>query len=237
MQWTGTISAAHIKIVHRLDPLLVHQNILKHVYSASQADDANAALALVRATVSTATDDAIRQSVENLGEKSDLEKFFNRWLARMDRSPVKPPIPPDDPDFLVVTTGVALHTLGRRYRNCASQKVPLVAAGAHAYIEWRHAPGTIAECRRTTDGKFLLVDVHAFKNRRPDAALAATVRRKLEERGIPALSPGEGCPRVREVLRLLGVWEFGGDLGFDHDDDEDGLAGLGEELGEAADVA
>ena len=45
-QRSGSIIVTHIEVISRLDPILVHQNVLNRLYGASQADDANAALAL-----------------------------------------------------------------------------------------------------------------------------------------------------------------------------------------------
>ncbi|QRM31086.1 hypothetical protein [Microvirga sp. VF16] len=238
MQRSGPISAKHVEIVHRLDPVLVHLNILDRIHSVDHIESANAALALIRRVVSTASDQAIRQSVEHLQPKTDLATFFTRWLSKMDQPPAVPPIPKNDPDFAVLTTGEAMIALGRRYQNCAAQQVPLVATGSHAYVEWLHEPGAIADCRYTTDGRFVLVDIFVHRNGRPSPALCATVRRKLAARGIPALSPGDGCPRVRDVLHLLGLWDTVGDLGFEHEADmEEGLAALEAELSETVRAA
>ncbi|MBF9234612.1 hypothetical protein [Microvirga alba] len=239
MHYSRPITAKHIEIAHRLDSVLVHSNILDRIYSVDQVESANAALTLIRRVVSTASDQAIRQSVENLQPKTDLATFFTRWVSKMDRPPAVPPIPKDDPDFAVLTTGEAMIALGRRYQNCAAQQLPpLIATGSRAYIEWLHDPGAIADCRRTTDGRFILVDIHVHGNGRPSAALCATVRRKLAARGIPALSPGDGCPRVRDVLHLLGIWDTVGDLGFEHEANmEEGLAAVETELAEPAQAA
>ncbi|WP_046861609.1 hypothetical protein [Microvirga massiliensis] len=238
MQHSGSICAMHIGIVQRLDRVLVHKNVLKRLYGTSQADDANAALAVIRGTVSSANDDAIRQSIENLGEKTDLATLFRRWLEKMDLPPARPSIPADDPDVVVMTSGDAMSALGRRYRNCAATKVPLVALGVQAYLEWRHEPGAIGECRRLTSGDWVLTEIHALANGRVDPAAAAALRRKLQTFGIPALSPGEIYPRSLGIARLLGVWDLTDDLGFGDDDhDEDGLAARELDLGEAADVA
>jgi hypothetical protein len=139
-QRSGSITATHIEVISRLDPILVHQNVLNRLYGASQADDANEALALVRSTVSSATDEAIRQSIENLGEKTDLGTLFNRWLEKVDQPPVRPPIPEDDPDLAVLTSGKAMTSLGRRFRNCASSRIIYLAQGAQVLLEWRHPP-------------------------------------------------------------------------------------------------
>jgi hypothetical protein len=239
MQRSGSINATHIEIVQRLDPVLVHGNILKRLYSASQADDANAALALIRGTVSSATDEAIRASIEHIGDKTDLATFCNRWLEKMDRPPARPPIPADDPDIAVMTSGEAMMALGRRYRNCAATKIPLVALGAQAYVEWRHDPGAIGECRRVTSGDWVLAEVYAPANGKVDPTVASAFRRKLLGLGIPALSPGEIYPRTFGIARLLGMWCFSDDLGFDDDDQhaDDGLAAFEQEPGETADAA
>jgi hypothetical protein len=143
-QRSGSITATHIEVISRLDPILVHRNVLNRLYGASQADDANAALALVRDTVSSATDEAIRQSIEDLGAKTDLGALFSRWLEKVDRPPVRLPIPEDDPDFAVLTSGAAMTSLGRRFRNCASSRIIYLAQGAQVLLEWQHPPGLIA---------------------------------------------------------------------------------------------
>ncbi len=234
MQHSGSISATHIRIVRLLDPILVHENILKRLYDPSQADDANAALTLIRRTVSSATDDAVRQLIANLGDKTDLTKLFGRWLERMDRPPARLPIPSDDPDIAVMKSGKSITALGRRYRNCASTKIPLVALGVQAFVEWKHAPGGIAECRRLSNGGWVLTEIHASANGQIDPGIAGALRRKLETFGIPALSPGSIYPRAFGITRLLGIWDFTDDLGIDAGD---GTAPLAQELGEAANAA
>jgi hypothetical protein len=236
MQRSGAINATRIRIVQRLDPVLVHENVLKRLYDPSQADDANAALALIRETVSSATDDAIRQSITNLGEKTDLAKLFCRWLERMDQPPACLPIPVDDPDIAVMTSGEAITALGRRYRNCASTKIPLVALGLQSFAEWTHSPGGIAECRRLSNGDWVLTEIHALANGRVDPEVATALRRKLETFGIPALSPGSMYPRTFGITRLLGMWDFTDDFGV-NDEGGDGTTPVDPELGEAADAA
>jgi hypothetical protein len=120
---SGSIRAIQVEAIRRLDPLLVHNNILKRLHRVSQADDANAALALVRGTVSSATEEVIRQSVENLGDKTDLATFFSRWLAKMDRPPACPLVPENDPDIAVMTSGEEMASLGRRTRRALSPNV------------------------------------------------------------------------------------------------------------------
>ena len=205
-QRSGSITGTHIEVISRLDLILVHQNVLKRLYGASQADDANAVLALVRSTVSSATEEAIRQSIENLGEKTDLGTLFSRWLEKVDRPHVRLPVPDDDPDLAVMTSGAAMTSLGRRFRNCAPSRIIYLAQGTQVLLEWRHPPGLVAQCHRLTNGMWVLTEVYAKSNGRVDPVAAAALREKLAALGIPALCSEEAHPRTRGILDLLGHW-------------------------------
>ncbi|AWM86799.1 hypothetical protein C4E04_08730 [Microvirga sp. 17 mud 1-3] len=234
-QHGGAITATQIEIIHRLDPVLVHANVLKRLHSRSQADSANSALALIRGTVSSATDEAIRQSIEDLGPKTDLGTLISRWLEKVDRPPVCLPIPDNDPDLLVMRSGDAMASLGRRFRNCSASRIVFLAQGAEILLEWRHPPGLVAQCHRLTNGGWVLTEIYARSNGYVDPAAAAALRRKLEGLGIPALSPG-AYPRTSGVLSLLGAWGgVGRNLGFD--ETEDDLDVLEQEIAETEHAA
>ncbi|MBM6583992.1 hypothetical protein ILT44_27715 [Microvirga sp. BT689] len=227
---SGNIGPSHIEITQHLDPVLVHEKILNRI-GLAQVDDVNAVLALIRKRVSTATDAALRQSVEQIQPKTRLETFFSRWLKKMDQPVAGPQIAADDPDFTMLTTGEAMAALGRRFQNCLSSKIPYVATGRHAYLEWRHAPA-IAELHRLSDGQFVLADVHAILNREPDPDLVATIRHKLGSLGIPAIETDNQL-RACGVLQLLGTFDFRIGPRFDEDIEEQ-LNELAQELADAA---
>jgi hypothetical protein len=230
LQISGNIGPSHIEITRHLDPVLVHRNILNRI-SLSQVDDLNAVLALIRRSVSTATDAALRQSVEQIHPKIRLETFFSRWLKKMDQPVAGLQIPADDLDFTVLATGEEMAALGRHFQNCLSSKIPYVATGRHAYLEWRHAPA-IAELHRLSNGQFVLADVHAVLNRQPDPDLVATIRHKLGSLGIPAIETDDEL-RACGVLRLLGTFDFVLGPRFGEDIDEQ-LNELAQELADAA---
>jgi hypothetical protein len=207
LQMTGKIGPSQIEIARHLDPVLVHRNVLNRI-SLAQVDDVNTVLALIRSTVTTATDAALRQSIEQIDPKTRLETFFARWLKKMDRPMAAPDIPADDPDLAVLTTGEAMVSLGRRFQNCLGSKAPFVATGRHAYVHWRHSPEAIAELHRLSNGQFVLADVHTILNQRPDPGLVAAVQSKLQSLGIPALETIENELRACGVLRLSGVFDI-----------------------------
>jgi hypothetical protein len=207
LQVSGRISPSHIEIARYLDPILLHHNVLNRV-SLQQVEDVNAALALVRKTVSSATDAALRQSIEQIGPKTSLGEFFARWLKKMDQPMAVPDIPADDPDLTLLATGKAMVVLGRRFQNCLGSKTLFVATGRHAYVHWRKSPEAIAELHRLSDGQFVLADVHAVLNQRPDPRLIAVVRSKLQSLGIPALETIESELRACGILRLTGAFDI-----------------------------
>lgn len=235
LQVTGRISPSHIEITQHLDPVLVHRNILNRV-SFSQVDDVNAALALIRKTVSTATDAALRQSIEQIDSKTRLGTFFSRWLKKMDQPIASPQIPADDPDLTLLATGQAMASLVRRFQNCLGSKATFVATGRHAYVHWRHSPEAIAELHRLSNGQFVLVQIHAVLNQRPDPGLVAAIRSKLQSLGIPALETIENELRASGVLRLVGAFDIMiGPRVFEDIDEQ--LDELAQEFGGLAQVA
>jgi hypothetical protein len=211
MQQGGSLSATHLEIIDWLDPVLVHPNILRRIVSISDAKTANVAMGLIRDTVSSATDEALRQSVASLGAKAELADLIERWLGKLDRPPMPPSIPGDDPDIAAVTTGRALLALGRRFRNCAARRIIYLAQGAEVLVEWRHPPGLVAQCRRLTNGAWIVAAIHGPRNGRVDPAAAAACRRKLQALGIPALTPGSTYPGGIGIRHLLGAWDDIGD--------------------------
>lgn len=206
-QTTGRVSADLIEVVARLDPVLLHRNVLARVHSVGQVETVHAALALIRALVPQADDDALQKSLDGLGPADkDLARWAERWLRRATRVPFAPPIPANDPDLRLLT-GVDLVDLGRRFGNCGADRVGHVATGLRCYIEWiRGDAPAVIELRRLSGGHYLVEDLRGPKNRDLDPDLAERIRGKLA--GFGVLSP-IGVPPTAAgsaLLSLLGVW-------------------------------
>jgi hypothetical protein len=213
-QGSGAIRELQIDLLGHLDPRLLHPNVVCRIRSVDQAVTVSAALALVRKVVSTATEEAVRTSLLHLGKDTDFATSISRWLDRMDQPSHLPPITLDHPDFRPLTTGDAMRDARRRYKNCIAVRVPYVAAGIEFYVEWRHPPGAIVELRRLSDENFILTEIHGPENKPPEPSTVLAIRSGLAGLGIPGLSYGEGRS-VQGVLRLLGIWGYRGDLGYD----------------------
>ena len=212
MQIEGKISPIKIELLMRLDPVLVHKNVLGCLFEVKVVDDLHVLLELIRTCCSSATNDAIRRSLDQMRTSTDLPKWAQSWLIKMDRAPpVALPLPVDDPDF-VLAYGAGLSVLGRRLRNCAATKVGSVAVGKSLLYEWVKPPGAVVELRRLSDGRWLLMDILGNANSRPPTDLASTIRDKLMSHGVltfgaphPSRSSG-GMSRLLYSFDLQADW-------------------------------
>jgi hypothetical protein len=137
-----------------------------------------------------ATPLTIKESLDALpvgATGSDLSDWVLGWTARQVRLSVVPPIPSDDPDFRLFI-GDELRGLGRRYRNCASQRQPHTFLGDRLIYEWaRPGQPAVLELLRVTSGtetRWVCEDLLTVRNRRVSPEVAAAVQAKLAEHGV-----------------------------------------------------
>ncbi|WP_457105673.1 hypothetical protein [Methylobacterium sp. P5_C11] len=206
-QTPGRITPDHIETAVRLDPVLLHQKVFEQVRGAEQVETLHAALALIRALVPQVNDVALHRSLDGLRSSgTDLGEWIERWLRKATRVPFAPPIPANDPDLRVLD-GPGMVELGRRFRNCARDRVGHVAAGLRCYIEWRdrNAPAVI-ELRRLTGGLFLVEDLRGPNNRDLDPKLAELIRGRLATFGVLSLIGVPPTVAGGALMSLLGAW-------------------------------
>ena len=129
-QIEGQIASAKIQIAARLDPALLHRSVLDRLYDVEQVEVLHAALTLIRAAVPGVNDEVLRRSLHGLSPSDhDLSEWIARWLRRMERVPITPPIPPGDAELRLLH-GADMVELGRRFRNCAADRIASVALAA-----------------------------------------------------------------------------------------------------------
>jgi hypothetical protein len=206
-QTPGRITADVIETAARLDPVLLHPEVLQRVRDVGQVETVHAAVALIRALVPKASDEALHRSLDGLrASDKDMARWIERWLRRSTRVPYAPPIPENDTDLRVLN-GLEMVELGRRFRNCAADRVGHLAAGLRCYVEWTGNDGpAVIELRRLSGDRFLIEDMRGPKNCDLDPALAKRIRSKLSSFGV--LSPIGVPPTIASsaFLNLLGVW-------------------------------
>ena len=178
--------------------------------NVEQAEALNAALSLIRSLVPDATDDALRQSLTHLSPSDhDLSRWVLGWLARMRRVPVVPPISPGDADLRLIH-GSDMAELGRRFRNCAADRVGYIAVGSRIYYEWIGlGDPAVVELRCLQGGRFVIEDIRGLRNANPAPAVADAIRARLSAAGVLAYS-GYGRSRLGGALiSLVNAWDHG----------------------------
>lgn len=207
-QLTGTLSATKIEVAARLDPVLLHPAAFERLYDVNRVETLHAALAIIRALVPEATDEALRRSLDGLSPADrGLSQWVQRWLRRMTRLPVTPPIPENDPELRLLS-GPDMIELGRRFRNCAADRIAYLAVGSRLFFEWV-GPGSpaVVELRALSGGRFVVEDLKGLRNAAPEQEVAAAIRARLEAAGVLSYC-GFGQGEVSTgLMHLLGTWD------------------------------
>jgi hypothetical protein len=166
-QIVGKLKGGQIEAVSVLDPVLLHPHVLARLANGTEAQKLNLTVAYVRSRCSTATDVALRQSIERIPADLSLKKWVARWADRFNTLPETAPDLTPEPTLKLISTGAALADAGRRYRNCLSTKVGEAITGRYAFVEYRppasDGPGAIAELRYTSRG-YVLDGIYARSN-------------------------------------------------------------------------
>src|SRR3954447_20584127 len=106
-------------------------------------------------------------------------------LVRADATPPgDAPLPPSDPDLRLLQ-GCDMAELGRRFQNCAADRVGYIAAGSRLYYEWLQLGGpVVVELRALARGHFVIEDIKAPRNAEPDPAVADAIRARFSAAGV-----------------------------------------------------
>lgn len=208
----GKLKGGQIEAVSLLDLVLLHPHMLTRTTSGTEARKLNLAVAYVRSCCSTATDMALRQSIERIPADSSLKEWLTRWAGRFDKLPETAPDLVAEPTLQLITTGAALADAGRRYRNCLASKVGEVITGRYAFVEYRSpqagAPGALAELRFTSRG-YVLDGLYARSNGMVRKDIAATLRTKLARCGVAIRghAPGQ-ADKLAATASYLDVYNW-----------------------------
>jgi hypothetical protein len=200
-----------IHVLHALDGVLAHAEVLKRVDSIVQARDLGASCRFLQAVCSAATDDAISAAFERMTAPNALEALLHRFLRRADRFP-PPPVAGDD-QLSPLTTARAHIEAGRRFRNCLGTMVGEVLVGrvAFAVFVGGSAPA-ICEFRPLSGGLgWLLAAVHLEQNALVPPDLRAAAQAKCASVGIVHVAaPDAGeWKSMRRLLRQVDPFAFG----------------------------
>jgi hypothetical protein len=165
------------------------------IRTASEAHKVNARLAVIREICSTATDDAIRQSIENARHLRP-GVWIRSWLGRADRLPPLGIPLDDDPSVRRIVPATA-HSAGQKWRNCLVGHVNAMISGAAAYFEIDDLDVLVVLTR--VDAGWLLTGVHARANLPVHRGVPERVKERLSAQGVICLLPAGSPPELQAV--------------------------------------
>lgn len=201
------LDADLITAVIELDEIALLPGILRRVRDGIEARRLNHRLDAIRMVCSGATDDALRQSLEDRQATFRGHDFAQAWLERADCPPALCPDVCSHPEFERVTPATAAE-VGRLHSNCLGARAHRLVSGVWGAWVWKPGP-LIATITRCEEGD-LLTGVYAPGNREVCSDLARRLKSILRDLGVICFTRVE----PPDETRLLTIGRFE-DFDFD----------------------
>lgn len=206
------LDADLISAALELDPIALIPGILRRVKDGLEARRLNQRLAAIRLVCSTATDEALRQSLEDRAANFRGHDFAQAWLERCDQPPVICAELDANPQFKSVSPQTC-REIGKQYQNCLGSKAHQMVSGTWGVWVWR--PGPLIVCVTKCEEGPLLTGIYAPGNREVPREHARLVKDVLRALGVLCFTRVDPV----EQVRLLTLGRFDDDdfegFGFD----------------------
>lgn len=199
-----------MQVVQLIPVGLMSPKTVLAVRTATEAHKVNARVPVLRRMVSSATDESLRQSIED-SPHFRVSSWVRGWLGRADRLPPLG-IPLDDDPNVVRIVPATARAMGREWQNCLAGHANAMATGAAAYLAISDLNVVVVLTR--TDSGWLLNGIHARANMPVSAETAQRVKERLGKQGVVCLMPSGPPP---ELAAIAGVFHSVDDLDFDFD--------------------
>jgi hypothetical protein len=188
-----------------LDPVFLRPRFALKVKNEAEAKALNVTLGLIRQVVGgAANDEALRQSIRDMGERTPLATWASNWLRRVPQ--ISYPALSLGDHWLPLDSGAKLTEAGLRLQLCVGtpSRIIGVLKGERFYFEYSKR-GVIAEIQAIGPQRHLvLAGVHLAGNGIVPRVLRTEVERQFLAAGVPGLdSWPEDCPwrMVERVCR------------------------------------
>tara|TARA_R110000787_G_scaffold42319_5_gene104080 strand:+ start:582 stop:1598 length:1017 start_codon:yes stop_codon:yes gene_type:complete len=194
------LDSDRLSAVLELDPIALFPDLLRRVRCGLAARRVNGLIRAIR-LVSTASEDALRQSIADRSISFRGHEFAEAWLSRADRPPVICEAIDLHSDFERVTPATA-EAVGREFANCLRTKMGDLASGVWGAWVWRPGP-LIATVTLCVEGP-LLTGIYGHGNRMVPAEHARLLKSILTDLGVRSFTRCD----VPDELRVLAVGRF-----------------------------
>lgn len=196
-----------IQVVEVLDLGILTQKSALAVRTATEAHKLNARLPVIRQVCSKATDESLRQSIDD-SPHFRVSNWVRGWLSRADRLPPLG-IPLDDDPGVVRIVPANARAMGREWQNCLAGHANAMALGSTAYFAIPDL-NVIALLTRT-DGGWLLSGLYGRANFPVSAETGQRVKDRLSGSGVICLLP----TKTAELAAIEGLFHSVDDLEFE----------------------
>ena len=206
------LDADLISAALELDPIALIPSILRRVKDGLESRRLNQRLAAIRLVCSTATDEALRQSLADRAANFRSHDFAQAWLERADRPPVVCEALDAHPDFERITPATAAK-VGKEHMNCLGSRADKLVSGTWGAWLWKPGP-LILTVTKCIEGP-LLSGIYAPGNREVSKEHARMLKDILRPLGVICFTRSDPV----EDVRLLTLGRFVDDefqeFGFD----------------------
>lgn len=187
--------------VLEIDPIALIPDIFRRLRCGLEARRLNQRLTAIRLVCSTATDEALRQSLEDRASNFSGSSFAQSWLDKADRPPVVCKALDDHPDFERVT-GANAAQMGKDHQNCLGSQSHKLIDGTWGGWVWK--PGPLIICVTKCEEGPLLSGLYAPGNREVSREHARMVKEVLRPLGVITFTRVDAV----EAVRLLTLGRF-----------------------------
>jgi hypothetical protein len=187
-----------LQAVEQLDPVLLHPLVMARVRTAEHAQELNQVLAAIRLCCSSATDDAIRQSLSSIGAGGQ-GRWIRNWLAKADQGATALEL--DDPELEVVGPS-NVGEIADRFGNCLRTMMVRLLGGTWAAVAMR-SPQVVLTFVRLTDGRWLLSGIYGPANAPISTESMSLARAKVGRLGDRFVLAAEAPTNLRPLIRAM----------------------------------
>jgi hypothetical protein len=207
LEQLSLLHEGHLDSIETLDPAALTPTIVNRHASRERAARLNEEIGLIKLLCSSATDDALRSSLE--GDHYDrYPGWTGRWLQKVDM-PLPRALPTDPLPFLERITPATAKAIGQEFENCLGRDSEglsgMMMSGVFAMLAWREE-GLLIELTLLDDGSWMSRRIHARCNAPVTDDMRLKVRSALEPVGVAVPIAAAHPPQLAPLLRELGVW-------------------------------
>lgn len=193
-----SLREGQLEALDLLDPVLLHPVVCGQIKFEPQAQKLNQILAAIRSCCSSATDDAIRQSLAAFS-LSGQTRWTRNWLSKADMGAA--PISVEDAEIEVVTPE-NIARIAEAFNNCLKTMTPRMLAGTWAALVYLPADLILA-FTKLDDERWLMTGAYGRSNGFVQEERRAAARDKVQSLGPRFVLPAEPPKELRAITDLV----------------------------------